>query len=94
MMRKWSAHLKKWFAEVSDIPEDVMLGVPRLTLIGQFRLSIENYQSVLSFSKTELKLALNEGELHITGNDFVLETILEKEIVLQGRVTGVRFENE
>jgi sporulation protein YqfC len=93
-MRKWSAHLKKWFAEVSDIPEDVVLGVPRLTLIGQFRLSIENYRGVLAFSKTELKLAMSKGELHIAGDDFVLETILEKEIVLQGRVDDVRFVDE
>ncbi|MCO7126335.1 sporulation protein YqfC [Sporolactobacillus shoreicorticis] len=90
-MRKWSAQFKKWFAEVSDIPEDVVLGVPRLILTGQFRLSIENYESVLAFSKTELRLALNKGELHIAGDDFVLETILEKEIVLQGRVDDVRF---
>ncbi|EST13367.1 sporulation protein YqfC [Sporolactobacillus laevolacticus] len=92
-MKKWSTQFKKWFADVSNIPEDVVLGVPRITLIGQFRLSIENYQNVLAFSKTELKLMLNEGELHISGEDFVLETILEKEIVLQGRVNDVRFVN-
>ncbi|MCO7175682.1 sporulation protein YqfC [Sporolactobacillus kofuensis] len=93
-MKKWNAQLKRWFAEVSNIPEDVVLGVPRMTLIGQFRLSIENYKSVLAFSNTELRLALNEGELHIAGENFVLETILEKEIVLQGRVNDVRFVNE
>ncbi|MCL1630416.1 sporulation protein YqfC [Sporolactobacillus sp. CPB3-1] len=90
-MKKWSAHLKKWFAEVSDIPEDVVMGLPRLTLVGRFRLSIENYESVLAFSKTELKLAVTDGELHIAGDDFILETILKQEIILKGKVNDVRF---
>ncbi|GGL40310.1 sporulation protein YqfC [Sporolactobacillus putidus] len=90
-MKKWTARFKKWFAAVSDIPADVVMDLPRITLIGQFHLSIENHKGVLAFSKNELKLAVQNGQLHITGEEFVLETILEKEIYLEGRVKDVRF---
>lgn len=90
-MKKWTTQLKKWFTAVSDIPADVVMDLPRITLIGQFHLSIENHKGVLAFSKNELRLAMQKGELHITGEEFVLDTILEKEIYLEGRVKAVRF---
>ncbi|MDD9147590.1 MULTISPECIES: sporulation protein YqfC [unclassified Sporolactobacillus] len=93
-MKKWTARFRKWFAAVSDIPADVVMDLPRITLIGQFHLSIENHTEVLAFSQNELKLALQNGELHITGEGFVLENVLEKEIYLEGRVKDVRFVND
>lgn len=91
MKKKWTRQMKKWFSEISDIPADIILDLPKVTLVGQSHLSIENYQSVLHFSDNQLILALEKGELHIGGEHFVLEVILEKEILLEGLVKSVQF---
>ncbi|MFT8362092.1 MAG: sporulation protein YqfC [Sporolactobacillus sp.] len=91
MKKKWTQRMKKWFSTVSDIPEDIVLDVPKLILTGQTRLSIENYRSVLNFSDNQLILALEKGELHIQGEQFTLEVILQKEIILNGLVKSVQF---
>ncbi|RYM05310.1 sporulation protein YqfC [Sporolactobacillus sp. THM7-7] len=90
-MRKWTAQLKKWFADVSNIPEDMVMDLPRITLIGRSHLSIENHKGVLAFSSNELRLAMDRGELVITGQSFVLENILDKELFLTGQIETVRF---
>lgn len=91
MKIKRPAGFKKWFSEVSDIPEDIITGVPRITLIGQSRLLIENHQGIIAFSENELILATQLGNLRVTGESFVLEAILEKEINLEGLITGISF---
>ncbi|MFX3616049.1 MAG: sporulation protein YqfC [Sporolactobacillus sp.] len=91
MKKKWTNRMKKWFSEVSDIPEDIVMNLPRMTLIGQSHLSIQNYKSVITFSDKELILAMDQGELHIFGENFMLEVILEKEILLEGFVKTVQF---
>ncbi|RYL91576.1 sporulation protein YqfC [Sporolactobacillus sp. THM7-4] len=90
-MKKWTTQFKKWFSTVSEIPEDIVMDLPRITLIGQSHLSIENYKGVIAFSQNELRLAMDRGELLITGEAFVLENILDKEIYLEGKVMDVRF---
>ncbi|MFT8871001.1 MAG: sporulation protein YqfC [Sporolactobacillus sp.] len=91
MERKLSRRLKKWFSEVAEIPEDITLGLPKLTVIGQSCLSVENYKSVLHFSNEELMLELEQGQLHISGENFVLDVILKQEIVLNGMVHTIEF---
>ncbi|TGA99582.1 sporulation protein YqfC [Sporolactobacillus shoreae] len=91
MKRKWPAGFKKWFADVSDIPEDIISDVPRITLIGRSRLSVENHKGIIAFSENELILSTQLGNLKVTGESFVLGTIIEKEIDLEGVITGISF---
>lgn len=90
-MRKWQNNFKKWFVNHSDMPTDVIMDLPRITMIGQLHIYIENHKGVLSFSKEELRLAMKEGQLQIKGNHFVLKTILPEEILLEGVVKTVHF---
>lgn len=90
-MKKWSGRMKRWFASVSEVPEDILLDLPRITMIGHAHLSVENHRSVLAFSGEELRLAIDGGELQISGEKFVLEHIRDREIVLKGQIRQVRF---
>ncbi|RYL90399.1 sporulation protein YqfC [Sporolactobacillus sp. Y61] len=93
-MRKWPDKLRKWFTEVSDLPEDVITGLPRITLIGQSSLSIENHHGVIAFSENELVLAMDSRKLHIAGEGFVLEYIAGTEIELKGLVQKIYYQEE
>lgn len=90
-MRKWAAQFRKWFAEVSDLPEDIVTGLPRITLIGRSHLSVENHNGVVSFTENKLILALQQGTLTVTGKEFILEGIAEGQISLHGMIQGISF---
>ncbi|MFC4618034.1 sporulation protein YqfC [Camelliibacillus cellulosilyticus] len=94
MARKWRKKLQKWFVDHSDMPADVILDLPRITMIGQLHIYIENHKGVLAFSNNELRLSLNQGQLLINGRDFVLKTILPEEILLEGTIHNVKFIDE
>lgn len=87
----WFKRAKQAFAIGFDLPQDVVLDLPRITLIGQIHIYIENHKGILTFSNEELRLALKQGYLLIKGTNFVLKTILPEEILLEGTIHQVTF---
>ncbi|GAF22956.1 MULTISPECIES: sporulation protein YqfC [Shouchella] len=93
-MSRMTNRIKKWVTEQMQLPADVTMDLPRITMIGQLHIYIENHRGVLQFSNKELRLLLKEGQLLVTGDQFVLKTILPEELLLEGRIDKVMFINE
>ncbi|MTT33265.1 sporulation protein YqfC [Terrilactibacillus sp. BCM23-1] len=93
-MRKWQQNVKKWFVNHSEMPVDVVMDLPRITIIGQLHIYIENHKGVLSFSNEELRLSMKQGQLLVKGSGFVLKNILPEEILLEGVIKNVLFIDE
>jgi sporulation protein YqfC len=92
-MRRW---VKQWMTERMELPADVMMDLPRITMVGHLHIYIENHRGVLRFSRDEMRLRLDDGQLLIRGSGFVIKTILPEEILLEGKIISVQyvFENE
>ncbi|MFS0786278.1 sporulation protein YqfC [Shouchella sp. 1P09AA] len=90
-MNRLTNRIKKWVTAQMQLPADVMMDLPRITMIGQLHIYIENHRGVLQFSTNELRLLLKEGQLLVTGDQFVLKTILPEELLLEGRIDKVTF---
>jgi sporulation protein YqfC len=80
--------------EKMDLPQDVMMDLPRITMIGQIHIYIENHRGLLAFSDRELRLLLKQGQLLVKGKGFVIKTILPEEILLEGKIDQVIYINE
>ncbi|SDY51855.1 sporulation protein YqfC [Evansella caseinilytica] len=93
-MKRIQKRLRRWMTEQMDLPADVMMDLPRVTLIGNFHIYIENHKGVIRFTAEELRLRLTEGELLVTGNDFVIKNILPEEMLLEGVIKDIRFIKE
>ncbi|WP_374721695.1 sporulation protein YqfC [Peribacillus tepidiphilus] len=94
MALKWSQTLRKLLAKSMDLPNDVMMDLPRITMIGQLHIYIENHRGLLTFSDQEIRLLLKQGQLLVRGQSFIIKTILPEEILLEGKIDSVRFINE
>jgi sporulation protein YqfC len=77
-----------------DLPPDVLLELPRITMLGQLHIYIENHRGLLVYSDNELRLLMKQGQLLIKGKDFILKTMLPEEILLEGEIEHVYFINE
>ncbi|OIJ16148.1 sporulation protein YqfC [Anaerobacillus arseniciselenatis] len=94
MMRKINKMVRKWMTDKMELPADVTMDLPRITMIGQLHIYIENHRGVLKFSNQELRLLLEQGQLLIKGNHFVIKTILPEELLLEGVIDQVIYINE
>jgi sporulation protein YqfC len=94
MAKKWGQQIRNWMAKKMDLPQDVMMDLPRITMIGQIHIYVENHRGLLSFTDKELRLLLKQGQLLIKGKGFVIKTILPEEILLQGKIDQVIYIND
>ncbi|MGG1311842.1 MULTISPECIES: sporulation protein YqfC [Cohnella] len=83
--------LRRWTARILDLPQDVVLDLPRVTMIGGVQLTVENHRGVLHFSPGSLRLAMERGELEVTGKNLVIRTIGAEEVLVEGEITGVQL---
>ncbi len=91
MMRFIGQNMRKLTAELFDLPKDVVLNLPRVTLIGPLQMTIENHRGVVHFSESELRLRLIEGELKIVGEKLRIRTISKEDVFVEGKITDVSF---
>ena len=91
-MRRWTRRLKKWTTDVLDLPQDVVFDLPRITMIGNMQMYVENHRGVLKFTDSCLKLALPHGNMEIQGKDLSIRAILTEEVFIEGQIVEVKFE--
>lgn len=87
----WYKKIAPWITSHLALPSDVVLELPRITMIGQIHVYIENHQGLAVYSDTELKLKTNKGYIQITGSSFVLKMMLPEEILVEGTIEEVKF---
>lgn len=92
-MRRLKKKLHEFTANILDVPPDVTLDLPRITMIGNMQLYIESHCGVLHFSGELLKLALNKGQLEVHGSGLVIRAILPEEVFIEGTIDGINYIN-
>lgn len=91
IVKKWHQGILPWLTKYFALPSDVVLELPRITVIGQLHVYIENHKGLATYSDTELKLKANKGYIQITGSSFVLKMMLPEEILLEGTIRDIKF---
>lgn len=94
MAKKWGQKVRSWMAKKMDLPQDVMMDLPRITMIGQIHIYIENHRGLLAYTDKELRLLLKQGQLLIKGKSFVIKTFLPEELLLEGKIDQVIYITE
>ena len=90
-IREKKEKAKLGFANVLEIPEDILLNLPRVVMVGNVHVYIENHKGVIEYTSEKLRVAVNSGEIKITGEDFFLKTILPDELSLEGKIDTLVF---
>ena len=90
-MTRIGRRLRGWTNGVLDLPQDLLHDMPRITLIGNKELYIENHRGVLHFSSDLLKLALSKGSLEISGKGLEIRSILGQEMAVEGIIGEIRY---
>lgn len=83
--------LHKLTASWLDMPQDVVFELPRITIIGDRQLYIENHRGVINFTDEVLRLSLSKGEVEVRGRELIIRTIWTDEVFVEGIITGIEL---
>lgn len=78
-------------SEVLDFPPDAVGEGPKITISGRGQVLVENYDSIVNFSETEIRLETAEGDVYVRGSELVLTAILSTELRIEGKLSSLTF---
>lgn len=84
--KKQRAMFKNSFAELLEIPPEIALNLPKMVLIGNLRLTVENHQGIIGYQPQEIRIKVSAGFLRIQGEDLSLPAISNDEIIIDGEI--------
>lgn len=82
---------KKQFSDFLELPGDVMLDLPKITMVGDIKLYIENHRGIIEYSASEVRISVKEGEVAVTGEGLLLRNVLPDEICVEGKIKSLSF---
>ena len=89
--RERKKQIQQQVANIFDIPRDLMMDLPKVALIGDVQILIENHRGIMVYTPELVKVSTTIGDLAVTGVDLTLKNILADEIMIEGRINSVAF---
>lgn len=87
--KKRLLYMQSLFAEALEVPEELALDLPRITLLGNISLEVENHKGIISYSAREVRLRVSDGYLIARGNGFKLRSISKMDATLEGEINNL-----
>ncbi len=76
-------------AEVFDLPADAVAGVPRLELVGDGELRVENHKGILAYGREEIHVSGGIYLIKIMGQDLELRAMTGLELLITGKISQI-----
>ena len=76
-------------AQWMDIPADVLTGLPRLELIGDGELWLENHKGILAYGTEEIHVSGGTVLFKIAGQGLELRAMTGLELLITGKIEQI-----
>ena len=76
--------MKEKVTEVLELPKELVLNIPRLTLVGNKDMMIENYKRIIEYGSLCIRIKTGSGVVKVTGNGLIIKEITAEVILIAG----------
>lgn len=79
-------------AKKFDLPKDVILDIPKITIIGDEEITIENHKGIIMFERDIIKINSRFGAISIKGENFEILYIGSSTTTISGKFKSIIYE--
>lgn len=83
--------LRKNVTEALELPKEIMLGLPLISLLGREEVTIENYKGILEYDEESVRIGTAAGTLRLSGKGLCLKQLTAECLVVTGALDGLEF---
>lgn len=83
--------IKSGITNALELPKEIMLNLPLITLIGKNELTIENYKNLIEYNPEKIRLNTSSGILKIEGKKLFLKEITSETVIITGAIMGIEY---
>jgi len=88
-MGKWNRRLREKATQAFALPEDVLLHLPVVHLVGGQRLDMENHRGLVEYTSECIRVRTTLGETVIRGKELLLKEIGPEDLMVLGTIEGL-----
>ena len=82
---------RKNVTEALELPKEIMLNLPLISLVGREEITIENYKGILEYGEEMVRIGTAAGVLRIQGNGLCLKQLSSECMVVTGRIDHLSY---
>lgn len=75
-----------------DFPKDVIMDVPKILVIGDQEITIENHKGIIAFERNIIKINSRFGPITINGENFEILYIGTSTTTISGKFKSIFYE--
>ena len=90
-MDKRREAISKAMADLLEIPRDLVLDLPKLTVIGRNELYLENHRGIIEYNLNRLRINLSRGFLEIEGEGLEIKALMPEEMNIIGEIRSIKY---
>lgn len=91
---RFSKKIKNRFNEITDISEELTMGLSKIVILGAQECLIENYKGIIQYENEKIRLKTISGIVMVEGEKLHINEIGEGEMLVKGKITNVVLEGE
>lgn len=91
-MRPPRQSFRQRLASTLEMPKDIILDLPRVIVLGDLQVTVENHRGVVRYSPEQVVVGMSKGRIQIAGDDLVIGVIHEEEITVTGLLDSITFQ--
>lgn len=88
---KKNIDIKTNLSEALELPLEITLDLPRITLIGNKEAIIFNHKGIIEYTSGSIRINSKIGIIKVTGVDLEIKNILSEEILIAGNIENVEI---
>lgn len=90
-MKRQIENVKYSISEALELPIDIMMDLPKLTVIGNIEASLLNHKGIIEYTQEVIRINTKSGVFKITGEGLEIKTILSEEIIVTGTIKNIEI---
>ncbi|MEA1960332.1 MAG: sporulation protein YqfC [Bacillota bacterium] len=90
-MNKRKEMIGKAMADFLEIPKDLVLDLPKITMIGQNEFYMENHKGIIEYTSVRMRINLSRGFLEINGENLEINALMPEEMSVSGIIKNIKF---
>ena len=91
MRRKRLEDMKSAVSEMFELPREIMLNLPKISMIGSNQMLVENHKGVIEYTPQRIRVNSSIGVIRVQGNDMKLKNIAADDIMITGGIKSIEF---
>ncbi|NLI60230.1 MAG: sporulation protein YqfC [Clostridiales bacterium] len=91
MRKKKLQEVKSTVSEMFELPKEITLNMPKISLIGNNQMLVENHRGIIEYTPNLIRVNSTVGVIRIQGNELKLRNIATEDIMINGGIKSMEF---